>query len=400
MDGLSGSTQSLQFYNNRTATESMRIASTGNVGIGTSSPATRLEVKSGGSVNLKVSTDSNAFSYLTLNTWALDRAQIRAEAANPGAGSGTGSGALSFWVAQNPTMTEAMRIDSSGNLGIGSASPVGRLDVYTAAGGTSYFRDATVQTYIGTNTANGFLGTGTNHPFSFLTNNSERMRIDSSGNVGIGTSSPSAKLQVNQTTSAGAGITMVGSSANTGLTSDFGSLSLQNTNTTNNNYNTLGFVNDQGGFSSAIYGIYTDHTSGSQSGALAFGTRNAGSFAERMRITSAGILQFDSGYGSVATAYGCRAWVNFNGTGTVAIRASGNVSSITDNSTGNYTVNFTTALADANYCLTGMGINETGAQAVLRENATAQTTTACRIRLEQPGVAVGDGSQVNVAFFR
>jgi len=47
--------------------------------------------------------------------------------------------------------------------------------------------------------------------------------------------------------------------------------------------------------------------------------------------------------------YKCRAWVNFNGTGTVAIRDSGNVSSITDNGTGDYTVNFTTAMPDANY---------------------------------------------------
>jgi hypothetical protein len=50
-----------------------------------------------------------------------------------------------------------------------------------------------------------------------------------------------------------------------------------------------------------------------------------------------------------APSYPCRAWVNFNGTGTVAIRASGNVSSITDNGTGDYTVNFTTAMPDANY---------------------------------------------------
>ena len=50
-----------------------------------------------------------------------------------------------------------------------------------------------------------------------------------------------------------------------------------------------------------------------------------------------------------APMYACRAWVNFNGTGTVAIRASGNVSSITDNGTGDYTVNFTTALPDADY---------------------------------------------------
>ena len=54
-----------------------------------------------------------------------------------------------------------------------------------------------------------------------------------------------------------------------------------------------------------------------------------------------------------APIYLCRAWVNFNGTGTVAIRASGNVSSITDNGTGNYTVNFTTAMPDANYCISG-----------------------------------------------
>ena len=52
--------------------------------------------------------------------------------------------------------------------------------------------------------------------------------------------------------------------------------------------------------------------------------------------------------------YACRAWVNFNGTGTVAIRESGNVSSITDNGTGSYTVNFTTAMPDANYSWSGL----------------------------------------------
>lgn len=53
--------------------------------------------------------------------------------------------------------------------------------------------------------------------------------------------------------------------------------------------------------------------------------------------------------------YKCRAWVNFNGTGTVAIRASGNVASITDNGTGDYTVNFTTAMPDANYAVNTTG---------------------------------------------
>ena len=58
-----------------------------------------------------------------------------------------------------------------------------------------------------------------------------------------------------------------------------------------------------------------------------------------------------------APLYMCRAWVNFNGTGTVAIRASGNVSSITDNGTGDYTVNFTTAMADADYTVNGTSNN-------------------------------------------
>lgn len=75
--------------------------------------------------------------------------------------------------------------------------------------------------------------------------------------------------------------------------------------------------------------------------------------AEVMRLDSSANLQFNSGYGSVATAYGCRAWVNFNGTGTVAIRASGNVSSITDGGTGNYTINFTNAMPDVDYATVG-----------------------------------------------
>jgi hypothetical protein len=61
-----------------------------------------------------------------------------------------------------------------------------------------------------------------------------------------------------------------------------------------------------------------------------------------------------------APVYACRAWVNFDGTGTPAIRASGNVSSITDNGTGDYTVNFTTAMQDANYAVVGTTVGVTG----------------------------------------
>jgi hypothetical protein len=99
--------------------------------------------------------------------------------------------------------------------------------------------------------------------------------------------------------------------------------------------------------------------------------------------TSAGVLSFNSGYGSVAIAYGCRAWVNFNGTGTVAIRASGNVTSITDNGTGDYTVNFTNALVDANYAVLGTSgqsaaVNNMNCVGRNLDNSV-QTTTAVRL---------------------
>jgi hypothetical protein len=76
-------------------------------------------------------------------------------------------------------------------------------------------------------------------------------------------------------------------------------------------------------------------------------------------VSVTGNLSFNSGYGSSAVAYGCRAWVNFNGSGTPAIRASGNINSITDNGAGNYSINFTNPLVDANYSVTGIA-SDTG----------------------------------------
>jgi hypothetical protein len=96
---------------------------------------------------------------------------------------------------------------------------------------------------------------------------------------------------------------------------------------------------------------------------------------------SSGDLQFNSGYGSVATAYGCRAWVNFNGTGVVAIRGSGNITSITDNGTGDYTVNFTNAMPDENYTLSTAS-NETGSapQFICLKQSTAPSTGSVRVQ--------------------
>jgi hypothetical protein len=119
--------------------------------------------------------------------------------------------------------------------------------------------------------------------------------------------------------------------------------------------------------------------------------------AEAMRLDSSANLQFNSGYGSVATAYGCRAWVNFNGTGTVAIRGSGNVSSITDNGTGAYTVNFTIAMADANYAVCGSAFGNV-VHLIMSTDGTP-STTAVKV-ITSNTVAVGDNSIVAVAIFR
>jgi hypothetical protein len=115
-----------------------------------------------------------------------------------------------------------------------------------------------------------------------------------------------------------------------------------------------------------------------------------------------GDLSFNSGYGSAAVAYGCRAWCNFNGTGTVAIRASGNVSSITDNGTGEYTVNFTTAMPDANYAFTlGASFPISGGNAtyIAQDSSVALTTSSLRIATVSVG-AVFDSGNVCVAIFR
>jgi hypothetical protein len=86
-----------------------------------------------------------------------------------------------------------------------------------------------------------------------------------------------------------------------------------------------------------------------------------------------------------------KAWVNFNGTGTVAIRASFNVSSITDNGTGDYTVNFTTALVDVNYSAVA---SSTEAQTRI-SNVIAPTTTTLNVQTN-----ASDSLYVSVSIFR
>lgn len=107
-----------------------------------------------------------------------------------------------------------------------------------------------------------------------------------------------------------------------------------------------------------------------------------GSFSGNLTLGSS-VLATPSGS---APSFTCRAWVNFNGTGTVAIRASGNVTSITDNGTGDYTVNFTNAMPDVNYSVSSILSNSQAvgnSVKILAANNTSapttMTTSACRL---------------------
>ena len=99
---------------------------------------------------------------------------------------------------------------------------------------------------------------------------------------------------------------------------------------------------------------------------------------------------------SKLTGTTCKAWVNFNGTGTVAIRASYNVSSITDNGTGNYTVNFTTAMPNVNYAT--IGSTSSTSTTIQSFFPASQSTGSVVVYIA--GSAFYDNDAVNVAIFR
>jgi hypothetical protein len=107
------------------------------------------------------------------------------------------------------------------------------------------------------------------------------------------------------------------------------------------------------------------------------------------------VLNTDGSIGGTCLTQTCRAWVNFNGTGVVAIRASYNVSSITDNGTGDYTVNFTNALADANYAVAA-----TGGGLALDDSSTAKSTSAFRFNSYALSSTKTDYANLSISIFR
>ena len=209
---------------------------------------------------------------------------------------------------------------------------------------------------------------------SVLNIGSGQIYKDASGNVGIGTSSPGAKLEL------GSGTLLLSNN-----------VFIQQKDSSGNAKNVAGLN------SSNQYNI------GGLDGSSTVDTvRILTGGTVRATVTSGGDFQFNSGYGSVATAYGCRAWVNFNGTGTVAIRASGNVTSITDSGVGDYTVNFTNAMPDANYCTNVTGTHDSGSYVAWGTVANDQppTTTNVNVDFLNNTGTLTDVSFAQVSIFR
>jgi len=416
----------------------------------------------------------------------------------------------------NPDSTPFV-IKSDGKVGIGNPSPSNILDVVatepfvkisTSSSGLSAFYQATTpigSLYLGKDRegSSGLFGSageyviaGTgNYPMDFWTNTVKRMSIAGNGNIFIGSNSAltGETLEGQLITSESASVNTVlglrksAASGNPRI-SQFCSSGTAASPTSVGNNRGLG-RNDWWGFDGTNYinaaaiiaQVDADPATNSMPGRLMFSTTPAGGVTpvERVRITSTGDFRFNSGYGSVATAYGCRAWVNFDGssnatnltgtysqTGTTVtvtitghgyitgnsafldftsgtavdgeyevtvtdantftvtqasrttsgnvtdrrsnIRASGNVSSVADTGTGDYIVNFVTAMPDADYSVSGTaqqgGATRVVCPFVSGGGATSEppTTTNFRVqtRLVGSSPTISDSTYVNVAVFR
>jgi hypothetical protein len=451
-------------------TERMRITAGGYVGIGTSPLTNPAYLQQNYSttendVALALSTISNSSTAGSLGLATRLRIGSSNSANNNGVAEIRGLhnlyqnalSALTFWTHNGTSLAERVRIDEGGNVLVGtttvSYSGANRGNI-TVGGTSSAIYALQVN---GTNsgyiyhdgTAAGMsIWNAVNSSMYFATNNTERMRITSTGQVGIN-GAPNNTLQVSEPSALDANFYLTATAANraaiitlnstiagydwlysttngvqnwrigggaTSATLTFGTGSsgtermritsggnvLVNTtvapvssakfainsgiNTSSANVLELQQATDGNNKAAAAFGLSIQNGGQNTNAAdLTIATASGGSLGERGRFTSGGLFQFNSGYGSVATAYGCRAWVNYNAV-SGSIRGSGNVSSVTNNGTGDNTINFSTAMPDTNYSwavtqqLNGTGNNDTGASSSARNQGTSSwSTSAIRI---------------------
>jgi hypothetical protein len=415
-------TSSYAFAARAASSDIFVVRADGNVGIGTTSPSSRLTVQAAGS-----QTTQRAITIFHNNTLAGGYASIGAQyTATNGYidseirfGSETLNGAcsfMSFATGCNNTITqgsnsERMRIDSSGNVGIGTTSPSQKLHINNStASSASYAKFSNAQT--GTTTADGFdvgVNTGTeaiiwqreNSNLLFATNNTERIRITSGGNVGIGTTNPTFLLQVQGTPPVNNGALInARNSAATATNTTFGgiyfnsspgndfSIGKSNVNTVT----TLSFRNGNNGVSlmditpSGNVGIGTT----SPAVQLELGDNTAD---EKLRLTGAAsgkpLMTFyntTTKIGQIASS-SVGITVTSLGSGNMSFENGGNTRLVIDNS-GNVGIGATSPSSKLHVKDTSLS----GTLAYFEASASAQGTTNIRVDCLQYGTGI--------AFFR
>lgn len=310
--------------------ERLRIDSSGNVGVGTAAPAARLHLSTSTAADTVIRLDRNSTERASLSA-VFDGLQLN------------GAQVVRFATGN----TERARLDTNGNLGIGTTSPAAILHTKTAGGeglriqGTA--SSAIIRFTDAADASTGFIGQNTTFDIfnqnstamRFGTGNTERMRIDNVGNVGIGSTNPSSKLEVsNGANSNGAlKVSATGTAAanfasmsfvtgtapwTVGTEAGTGRFFIYNNAGATDQLNLSGGANSNAGLSALGTGVVVFNTAGAErmrvdgSGNLGLGTNAPG---YRLDVDHAGgVVRFrngTTGYGSVALGASATASQNF-----------------------------------------------------------------------------------------
>jgi len=374
-----GTGDNIPFRINTNSTERVRIDTSGNVGINKTAPVTKLHIEGGGT-SLPATTGTTPSAGTTLRIRPGNNAVL-----DIGGNSTSGAWLQSYDQTGMQTEYPLLLNPNGGNVGIGTTGPQAKLDIRDDIAESSAYTGQLAINSVTKSTGNlaRMMFSHDDHGSASIASNYESAGY---GNLIFSTrggGNPTERMRI-----AGAGNLEITSPASTTGLQPF----------------TIDWMNENNAGIMASIGC--DRTASSAAPAdLVFRTStsvDSGAISEKMRVTSTGDLKFNSGFGSTGTAYGCRAWVNFNGQGTLAIRGSANVSSVTDVAVGNYRVNFTNNMPDVNYCSAGTAGGAGADQINVSQNSQTEVPAvgSCRYTVAYQNGSAWDAHNICIAIFR